>query len=747
MKKYILSISLFTCASIIYSQPNKIWSKIYGGNNSDVCSIISQYNDTMIIAAGKSASTNIGGNKGSEDFMVCQFKPNGDLIRIKTFGGPLSDQISTYIPLANGNLLLGGFTSGKGGDVSNLYGLIDIWLVAYNPTTGAKIWEKSIGGTNNDQLYDLFYLEAGRIFLTGHTKSLDKDVVGSPTKGGNDVLITSIDESGSLVKVSTFGGTKDESAKKILRSDAFGGQMLVLGESESNDLDFNGLSRGKKDIFILKINRNINKIFLTTIGGPGDDIFADAVNLGDNGMIVFSTVSMSGGQVDSLRGAKDIWMSKLDKNGILVWSKIIGGKNDESAVKAILDPDGNILFLGNSNSKDQDIKANYGGSDVLLMKLDTSGNILWQKNYGGTGGDNANAICLGLDHTMYMVSQSFSTNNDLPSTNINAPDFWTLKLFECGLIESNYTTSSCLGDTLTVNGIKFYEGKDTGTTIIKNATINGCDSIVHVTVEFKSAIESNFSTSICAGDTISILGAKLYQGKESETVRLPNASVNGCDSIVHITITLKPTSVGQITDSLCYNDSIRINGVLFNRLNPIQTFKFINQFGCDSFLLVDLQFDSEIVLKDTILTKDDGTGIGCIKIVMQGGCLPYTYKWNNGATTEENCNLKSGNYSVEVRDCLGCPQFYSFKLGSTVGTQTESETFYSLSELNDKILITLPGNEWVQYHLFNSEGKSLLSGNSNQKLLEISKKVLPVGVIYIKLSSKTGKNKQFRFMN
>ncbi|MBK7359469.1 MAG: hypothetical protein IPJ80_12715 [Saprospiraceae bacterium] len=693
MKKYLIVFCLCGINLVLTAQPNKVWSKIFGGNNSDVCTTISQYNDTMLIAAGKSASTNVGGNKGADDFMVCQFRPNGDQIRIKTFGGPQIEQISSYVTLANGNLILGGFTNGKGSDVSNLYGLTDIWVVGYNPHTGTKLWEKSIGGTNNDQCNDLFYLEPGRVFIAGHTKSLDKDVVASPTKGGNDVLITSIDENGAIIKAFTFGGTKDETAKKILRSDAFGGQMLVFGESESNDMDFNGLSKGKKDIFILKINRNINKVFLTTIGGPGDDLFGDAINLGDNGMIIFGTVATPGGQVDSLKGAKDIWMAKLDKNGVLEWTKNIGGKNDETSVKAQLDKDGNIIFLGNSNSRDQDITGNYGGSDVLLMKLDTSGTILWQKNYGGTAGDNAGAFCFGTDGSVYVVSQSFSINNDLPANNTAAPDFWTLKVFECTAVESNHTSSVCIGDTILINGRKYYSGFESGVDTLKRSTINGCDSIVHVTV------------------------------------------------------IVNPSSINQIVDTLCYDDSVRINNVVFTRQNPIQTFKLSNQYGCDSFLLVDLLFNSELLLKDSIITKDDGNGTGCITIEMEGGCQPYSYHWNNGVSGPLNCNLVTGVYTVEVKDCLGCTKIYTFKVGTTVGNNNGIPEPFQYLVTNEKILVQSNLESIVSYELISSDGRIIQSRSVRNAHFELIRSDIPRGWLNLNFKLKNGQIRQFSFVN
>ena len=138
---FVLSFLIFqlTFNNFVAAQPKKVWSMIYGGNNSDVCNYTAKYNDTMLISVGKSSSTNVGGNKGVDDYMICQFKPNEDLIRLKTFGGPASDQANAFTILPNGNVLVGGYTTGKGGDVSAIYGLSDAWVVGYNPQTGTKL--------------------------------------------------------------------------------------------------------------------------------------------------------------------------------------------------------------------------------------------------------------------------------------------------------------------------------------------------------------------------------------------------------------------------------------------------------------------------------------------------------------------------------------------------------------------------------------------------------------------------------
>ncbi len=679
----------------VSAQPVKVWNKIYGGNLSDICNSISQYNDTMIIGVGKSSSTNIPGNanRGVDDYFINQIKPNGDLIRQKTYGGPSSDQANSFLVLPNGNLLLGGFTSGRGSDVTAVYGLSDAWVLSYNPHTGAKIWEKSYGGTNNDLINDIFFLENGRVFFAGHTKSIDRDVVAVPTKGGNDIFISSIDENGLLIKAFTFGGTKDESAKKIMRSDAFGGQMLIFGETESNDMDFNGLGKGKKDIFILKINRNINKVFLTTIGGPGDELFADAINLGDDGMIIFGTVNTSGGQVDSLKGGRDIWMARVDKNGAFLWSKNIGGLNDDTAIKAQLTGKNEIILLANSSSKDQDIKANYGGTDVVVMKLDTSGNVIWNQNYGGTGGENASSLFTALDGSIYFVAQSFSTNNDLPPTNIVSPDFWTMKLFDCVAVESVFRNKACIGDTIIIANEKFYSGKESGQITIKNASVNGCDSIIHILIEFS--------------------------GPSNET----------------------------INDSLCHEATITINNVIFDKNHTSQTFLLKNHLGCDSTLKVNLFFSAAIEVADTVITRDDGSGSGCIRVTMEGGCAPYTYQWSNGNTGSEVCNLSAGTYKVVVTDCQNCSKEFEFVVDRVVSTSSEELEKPEIRYTEDQIFMKLNQTEIQKCRVYNSSGQLVKIYIPKYNYLIINRKELSKGVYIVEIQTKQGEQIQARISN
>ena len=673
----------------LFGQPVKQWSKLIGGASTDVASSIAVVNDSTLMAVGKTSSMDIPGYHGGDDFFVCNFSPEGVLRYRKAFGGPSFDQANTMLYIPTGHILVGGYSSAKGGDVSGFYGLTDMWLIALNPSQGMIQWEKTYGGTNNDQLNSIHYLEAGRIFLAGHTKSIDKDVASTPTKGGNDIFIASITEAGTLTKTVTFGGTKDETARKILNAEEFGGQMLVFGETESGDLDFSGLAKGKKDIFILKINRNLNKVSLKTYGGPGDEIFNDAIQLPDKTYMMFCTVNAKGGQIDTLKGGRDVWMVKLDVNGNVLASRVIGGSLDDVPVQAKLDKDGNIILVSSAISNDKDIMVTpYGGtSDVLLMKLDTSGTVLWQKYYGGTKGDNASAVVADNKGSIYTVASSFSTDFDLSPDNKNAPDLWVQKLFQCTPFYGNLQTSVCKGDTIFIHGKPYFEGNQNGKDTLIGRSFLGCDSIVTIEVLINQPAIGNLRPMVCYDSTLTILNMIFDKNHTQDSIVLKNASYLGCDSLVFVQIS--------------FNDSIYIN--------------------------------------DTLIIKDDGSGKGCIGVQMGGGCEPYKYQWNTGWTGSSNCNLKSGTYQLIVTDCMQCQRKFDFFLPSTVQTTVGDKSPLKQWTDGEDWWFAWENEEIFSVGIFDVQGRAVRSQTCLSSTCQVSTHSLPHGVYWGALKSTNGR--------
>ena len=689
MKQFVVLCLILCGPALVVSQPIKIWNKIFGGNQGDYCNEMGIYEDSLIVAVGKSNSPNLV-NKGLDDAAICVFTPGGVLRHIKTFGSSSNDFLNSFAYVPGGNLITVGTINGKGGDIANIHGLLDGWIMAYDPKKNVKLWEKNFGGTNNDQLNDVYFLETGKVIFAGASKSTDRDMTGN--KGGFDVLVGTMDEAGNLVRSRNLGGSKDEFARKILHAD--GANFFIFGETSSNNEgDFTGLTnKGAKDVFGVKLNRNSNQILSLIFGGPGDDLFADAVSFEDGSAILFINTSMKGGDIDSIKGGKDIFMVKIKNDGKILWKKPLGGTKDDEAVKAILDKDNNILLLCTSFSNDGDLNGNYGDKDVALMKLDTSGNVLWATHYGGTKGETASSMASDNMGNTYFTATSFSTNNDLPVTNTVPPDFWTLRLYECPLILTNYTKEACIGDTLTINGKAYFQGNSFGSDTMKGKSYLGCDSLINVLVNFNAASTENY------------------------------------------------------TDTLCNESTSTINGVFFDKNKTSHTFDLTNQYGCDSTLLVNLYFTQPLTLKDSTIVNDNGTTNGSIRIVVQGGTAPYAYNWSNGFKSSQIVNLKAGTYSVTVTDARSCIQTFSFTIKSTVAADDLKASLVSYSM--DDAAIKFSSEEKVEsVEVFTLNGQSIWSQSVRSQQFSLRRNQLPKGLILVQLQLGSGKVTSLKMIN
>jgi len=130
--------------------------------------------------------------------------------------------------------------------------------------------------------------------------------------------------------------------------------------------------------------------FVKTFGGSNEDDAVSVVQSDDGGYAVLgSTKSNDGDLVGKIGNDSDYWLLKLDSNGNKLWSKTYGGSNDDAATNITKTSDGGYLLSGYSRSVDGDVTTNAGFQDYWLIKIDSSGNIQWEKSFGFAGTDQA----------------------------------------------------------------------------------------------------------------------------------------------------------------------------------------------------------------------------------------------------------------------------------------------------------------------------------------------------------------------
>lgn len=175
----------------------------------------------------------------------------------------------------------------------------------------------------------------------------------------------------------------------------------------------------------------------------------------------------------------------------------------------------------------------------------------------------------------------------------------------------------------------------------------------------------SIEAAICDGETVIIHG-QVYDMPGTYVDTIFGGAVNGCDSILTITIYELPNATSTINHSICPGSSVDINGQAYNMAGAYSDTIFGGATnGCDLVLTVNIAVhpDTPPVMSSAAeITPDPGFGGGSVVLGMFTGEFgPYEFLWSNGehGTTAIN-NLLSGNYSVTVTDTLGCDSVYRF---------------------------------------------------------------------------------------
>ena len=236
----------------------------------------------------------------------------------------------------------------------------------------------------------------------------------------------------------TFGGSGLDTLPHIQQTSD--GGYIVAGNSESNDGDISDGNNGNSDYWIVKLDGLGNKVWDKTYGGSGDDFARSIQQTSDGGYIVTGYMNSNDGDVtdgnnrDISDFYHDYWIIKLDGLGNKVWDKTYGGSDYEYAESIQQTSDGGYIVAGHTLSNDGDISdGNNGSADYWIIKLDGSGNKVWDKTYGGSDFDYVESIHQTSDGGYVVAGRTHSNDGDVSNNNISGwSNSWIMKLNDLG---------------------------------------------------------------------------------------------------------------------------------------------------------------------------------------------------------------------------------------------------------------------------------------------------------------------------
>jgi hypothetical protein len=347
------------------------WQKTYGGSADDRANSVIQTNDGGYAVVGKSKSGDgdVLENAGYDDFWITKLDINGSVSWVQSFGYSGSDVPYSIIQTNDQGYLLSGVldvsaSNGQGDRLTNIQGRHaggDYWIIKLS-SSGVKEWSNYYGGTFTDTAYSAIQTNDNGYIIVGSSDSTDVDI--SNNKGNYDFWIIKISELGTLIWEKSFGGDQVDEARSI--SQMADGNYLVIGDTRSSNIDVSQ-NNGAADVWIIKISPEGSLIWEKTLGGSSFDVGRSISKTQDDGFLIAGNSRSSDGVLDINNGQNDALVMKINNSGYLEWQKTIGGTEVDffNGVEELID--GSIVAVGDSSSSNGDIIENKGFTDLLIL--------------------------------------------------------------------------------------------------------------------------------------------------------------------------------------------------------------------------------------------------------------------------------------------------------------------------------------------------------------------------------------------
>jgi len=267
------------------------------------------------------------------------------------------------------------------------------------------LWQRCIGGSAYDDAYAMELLPDSSFIIVAGTYSYDVPEL-EKTTGDADVLLFKINLVGDVLWRRAYGGSLTEQPADVKYLPD--GGLVVCGYSDSPEY-----SEGERDLFVLRVDALGRLRWARGYGGQGNDRGSALLPTPDGGFLIAGETGSNQRDVKENHGGLDGWLVKLDAQGKLQWERSIGGSQNDKLKVLIATQDGNYLAAGPSDSKDGHLKGNNGRTDVMIVKIQPDGNILWVKNVGGDSFDDVFGLSQLPDGDLLMVGTTYSSSGQI----------------------------------------------------------------------------------------------------------------------------------------------------------------------------------------------------------------------------------------------------------------------------------------------------------------------------------------------
>jgi PKD repeat protein len=446
----------------------KMWDKRYGGTSLEWITCLQPTSDGGQIMGGYTASGN-SGNKtqptiGMDDYWIVKTDSWGNKKWDKDFGGTDTDWLFSIQQTADGGYILGGNSvSGISGDKTQAnQGIWDYWIVKID-SLGNKQWDRDFGGSVVEELSCVQQTRDKGYILGGYSNSGISGDKTELSQGANDYWIVKTDSLGNKQWDKDLGGTSDDVIFSLQQTSDGG---FIMGGQSSSGIggDKTQSSWGNYDYWIVKTDSLGNKQWDKDFGGTATEWLRCIGQTADHGYILggYTPSSISGDKTQASWGQNDWWIVKTDSLGNKEWDKDFGGTEHEELYKITEIPEGGYLLSGDSYSSISGDKSenNFGVEQTWILKIDSSGNKIWDKTIFTSGHDETGMAiklldgCYVIANSTYGAIAGYKTE---PTWDLLG-DYWIIKFCDSTAVAVAAFTSGnfiCTGTCIDYTNLSF----------------------------------------------------------------------------------------------------------------------------------------------------------------------------------------------------------------------------------------------------------------------------------------------------
>ena len=492
MKKNFLNIAKTLYITLVMSMVFATNSSAWSDNNLAVIVIgdhVGQSNDQFVFSIavdtggntyssgsfigtavfGSGSATTTLTSKGQRDAFVAKHDALGNLVWVKTFGGPLNDQVKDVTVDRYGNVVMAGEFYGSvdfdpGVGVDSLTALANTgpstswdWLGAVVwklNSDGNYLWAKAYDGPLFDTGVSVAVDGDGNIAFSGVVAgtidldpSPDRTLAPSPFGGMGDIFVSVFTPSGVLKWANRIGSSGYEVGESVAFDST--GALYVSG-SFQRTTDFDpgdgmesltavGTDSNPTDMYISKFDNNGAFQWVRQYKGYGTGDGSAVVSVDSNnsiyvsgnfnGQLIFYTDQNKQDTftVTSV-GTRDSFISRWTSSGTHLWTKAFGGSGGAAyGGGTAIEGNGDIFFIGSESGtvvfepgiEGFNLTSNsLGYTDIFISKLNPSGDFLWAKNMGSASDDNGNGIAVDVSGNVYFTGTFQGTADLDPSDGV-----------------------------------------------------------------------------------------------------------------------------------------------------------------------------------------------------------------------------------------------------------------------------------------------------------------------------------------